>query len=204
MNKKHYLRKFYKTLFGTLLFEFALGYLAFRSYQFFYPQNEWKHYTEENEVLDVEQKMEQRVTADTEWIIEEIGSDTGAVSRYRQAVPEFCLDMDRNALSKHIRIMKESPSLEEKQKGLYDAELNTFSAGRVIIRKYYNPPNEKGYYLLVKNHYVSVYNFSKTNCLQDTNILLEKLPDLLQEQIIAGKFMDNQESLYNFLETYTS
>lgn len=203
MKKKHYLKKFYKIFFGTLLFELLIGYLLYRGFCFFYPQTKLPN-DEEKEAVDVELQIEQRVTADTEWIIEEIGKENGDVTRYRQAVPEFCLGMDRNALSKQVRIMKDAPSLEEKQRGLYDTELNTFSAGRVIIKKYYNPPNQNGYFLLVKNHYVSVYNSSKSNCLQDTNILLEKLPDLLQEQIIAGKYMENQESLYNFLETYTS
>lgn len=204
MNKKHYLKKFYRLFFSTLLLEALFAYLLYRGFCFFYPQSGLHPYEEEKEILDVDKQTLQKITADTEWIIEEIGKENGDVTRYRQAVPEFCLGMDRNALSKHVRIMKEAPSLEEKQKGLYDTELNTFSAGRVIIRKYYNPSVQNGYYLLVKNHYVSVYNFSKTNCIQDTNILLDALPDLLQEQIIAGKYMENQESLYNFLETYTS
>lgn len=204
MSKKHYLKKFYKTLFGTLFLEFLIAYASFRGYQFFYPQSNGDLTYEGEESLDVDLQPIPVMTADTELIIEEISAGSDLVNRYRQAVPDYYLGMDRNALSKQVSMMKEAPSLTEQEKGLYDMELNTFSSGRVIIRKYYKAPEKSGYYLVVKNHYISVYNATKQNCLQDTSILLEQLPDLLQKQIIEGKFIEDQESLYNFLETYTS
>ena len=38
----------------------------------------------------------------------------------------------------------------------------------------------------------------------NTDILLENLDDDLQAQIICGKYMENEEALYHFLESYSS
>ena len=38
----------------------------------------------------------------------------------------------------------------------------------------------------------------------NTDILLENLSTELQEEIIQGKYMENEQALYNFLESYSS
>ena len=38
----------------------------------------------------------------------------------------------------------------------------------------------------------------------NTDILLERLPDSLQGEIMAGKFVASEEELYLFLESYSS
>ena len=38
----------------------------------------------------------------------------------------------------------------------------------------------------------------------NTDILLESLNDTLQAEIMRGKFVESDEELYNFLESYSS
>ena len=37
-----------------------------------------------------------------------------------------------------------------------------------------------------------------------TDVIMEILPAALQEEIHEGKYLKNEEELYNFLENYTS
>ncbi len=37
-----------------------------------------------------------------------------------------------------------------------------------------------------------------------SDVILEILPEGLQEEILEGKYLKNEEELYNFLENYTS
>lgn len=67
-------------------------------------------------------------------------------------------------------------------------------------------PAEEEYEYLLKNHdgYVAVYQLPKDELYEYTEVLMELLPDGLQEEIHNGKYLKNDEELYNFLENYTS
>ena len=49
-----------------------------------------------------------------------------------------------------------------------------------------------------------VYDHSLSRVYMDTEILVENLPESLQEEILNMKFVENEKELYQFLETYTS
>ena len=38
----------------------------------------------------------------------------------------------------------------------------------------------------------------------NTDILVESLPEKLQEEILSMKFVEDEKGLYNFLESYSS
>ncbi len=40
--------------------------------------------------------------------------------------------------------------------------------------------------------------------MRSTDVIMEILPAALQEEIHEGKYLKNEEELYNFLENYTS
>ncbi|EOS24270.1 hypothetical protein C806_02312 [Lachnospiraceae bacterium 3-1] len=60
------------------------------------------------------------------------------------------------------------------------------------------------YILLEENGYVVVYHADRETLFAATDILVEHLPEDLQEEINVGKQIENEEQLYNFLENYTS
>ena len=60
------------------------------------------------------------------------------------------------------------------------------------------------FYLMVENNYVVVYLDDRQTVYMDTDILLTDLPSDVQQDIINVMFIPNEESLYNFLETYSS
>lgn len=67
-----------------------------------------------------------------------------------------------------------------------------------------NASKEEIYYLAELNGYVAVYYEDKNTVFEYTNILLEDLPEKLQEEIKNWKQLEGSESVYGFLENYSS
>lgn len=60
-------------------------------------------------------------------------------------------------------------------------------------------------FLLVDNNgYVAVCSLPENEIYEYTDVILDVLPEELQEEIREGKYLRNEEELYNFLENYTS
>lgn len=58
--------------------------------------------------------------------------------------------------------------------------------------------------LVDNNDYVTVYSLPENVIYEYTDVIMDILPIELQEEIRQGKFLKNEEELYNFLENYTS
>lgn len=63
---------------------------------------------------------------------------------------------------------------------------------------------EDCYYLKNVNGYVVVFLSDNKTAYEYTDILCEELPNSLQEELVNGKYIKNQEELYGFLENYSS
>ena len=63
---------------------------------------------------------------------------------------------------------------------------------------------EDCYYLKNVNGYVVVFLSDKKTAYEYTDILCEELPETVQEELVNGKYIENQEDLYGFLENYSS
>lgn len=63
---------------------------------------------------------------------------------------------------------------------------------------------EDCFYLLEVNGYVVVYLSDKKTPYEYTDILYDDLPNLLQNEIRNGKYIESLEELYGFLENYSS
>lgn len=60
-------------------------------------------------------------------------------------------------------------------------------------------------FVLVNNdNYVAVYRLPENEIYEYTDVIMDVLPAELQEEIQRGKYLRNEEELYNFLENYTS
>ena len=62
----------------------------------------------------------------------------------------------------------------------------------------------RGFYLKVEDNNIVVYCDDKQTVYMYTTISALKLPQAQQSQIVNGIYMENEEALYSFLETYSS
>ena len=63
---------------------------------------------------------------------------------------------------------------------------------------------EDCYYLMEVNGYIVVYLSDKKTPYEYTDILYENLPLSLRQEIRNGKYIEDTEELYGFLENYSS
>ena len=99
---------------------------------------------------------------------------------------------------------EDNPPLTELEQGFETIELTAFSKDRVAVCKYYKEKEPQGFYLMVADHFIVVYEEDRSTLYMNTDILLERLPDSLQREIMEGKFVASEEELYLFLESYSS
>lgn len=198
----------------------AGGYAALKAEQFFYPNR----YQEKEVKNNIDQKtgiipektqMQEQIieaavekvpviTADTTYLIEEINLADGSIQEKQEEVPVKYIGLDRESLIRELESYDKNPPLTELEMGFETIELTAFSKDRVVICKYYKEQAEKGYYLMVEDHFIVVYEEDKQRLHMNTDILLENLNDGLKAEIIQGKYIENEEELYNFLESYSS
>lgn len=145
------------------------------------------------------------ITADTVYLIEEVNLSDGTVREKEEEIPVKYIGLDRQELLGELEAYDRNPALSDLKMGFQNIELSSFSRDRVVICKYYRPePEEKGFYLMVADHFVIVYEKDKKTIHTNTDILLESLSEELQTEIIQGKYIENEQELYNFLESYSS
>lgn len=145
------------------------------------------------------------ITADTLYLIEEVNLSDGTIQEKEEPIPVKYIGLDRLAFIEELEAYDRNPALSDLKMGFQNIELSSFSRDRVVICKYYRPePEERGFYLMVADHFVIVYEEDKKTIHMNTDILLESLSEELQTEIIGGKYIENEQELYNFLESYSS
>ncbi|MCM1047554.1 MAG: hypothetical protein NC433_03930 [Clostridiales bacterium] len=145
------------------------------------------------------------ITSDTVYLVEEVNMADGTIIEKEEEMPMKYIGLDRDMLIDELKLYEQNPPLTDLKQGFESVELSAFSKDRVVVCKYYRREKEnKGYYLMVADHYVVVYEEDKETVHMNTEILLESLSDELQKEIMAGKYMEDEQALYNFLESYSS
>ena len=191
---------------------FAMGFASNMAImEFFYP-GEDKAGTKvqesralKEETVEVSISDEPVVTANTRYVIQEYNGVTGEMAEEEVPAPDKFIGLNREKLSDEISEYNKNPSLSDLEQGFHYMELISFSSGRVVVRKSYEPADEeKGFFLLNENHYVVVYNHNLSQIYMNTDILVEELPENLQQEILNMKYIEDEGALYNFLESYSS
>ncbi|MBD5547352.1 MAG: hypothetical protein HDQ97_08130 [Lachnospiraceae bacterium] len=193
---------------------FSLGFISNMAImEFFYPG---KHNEQvqmqvqpakemKEEPIEVSVNEEPVVTANTHYVVQEYNTVTGETVEEEVDAPDKFIGLDRDKLVQEIKEYNQNPSLTDLEKGFDYMELVSFSSGRVVVRKSYDfGEEEKGFFLLNENHYVVVYDHSLSYVYMNTDIIVEELPDSLQEEILNMKYVEDEGELYNFLESYSS
>lgn len=67
-----------------------------------------------------------------------------------------------------------------------------------------DPSNQYEFLLVDHNDYVAVYQLPEREIYEYTDVIMEVLPEDVQKEVQHGKYIKNEEELYNFLENYTS
>ncbi len=208
-------------LFVLCLLSFGIGVIfGFRLEEFFYPMDRTpklsfidipnKSHTD-SPVIVVEESVkevsvnEETVNADTVYIVQERNMDTGTVVMKQEKLPLKYIGMSRNQLIDALVDFECNPPLEELERGFVNAELVSFSTGQIEICMNYQYLKPTGsFYIVVYDNRVKVLLDDKKTVYQETDINVMDLPYEIQTELLNGLFIPNEESLYDFLENYTS
>jgi hypothetical protein len=203
----------------TFLAGMAAGIWA---YGFFYPgygdsaHNNEALYTEQTDIYSDENENNQtdsisvarvsdRLTADTVYVLEETDILKNTVVETEWTLPAKYIGMDREQFVASITEYGENPPLSELERGLTGLEVLSFSTDRVVVGKYYRYPEiSEGFYLAVYDNEVVVYLDDCETVYFNTGISLSELPEDVQSMVIQMMWVPDEESLYDFLETYSS
>lgn len=144
-------------------------------------------------------------TADTVYIVESYDHGTEEKTETREAIPDQYIGKTREELKEIIAAYSDAPSLTDLEKGFASMELTSFSPEKLVVTKnYYSNLQNENFYLLVENEYINVYYSDLKTVYLYTDILLSDLPEDIQQEILDKKYIESEEELYNFLESYSS
>lgn len=160
--------------------------------------------TEQEQIIETAVADHPVVTADTLYLVETVDLNQGTVTESEETVPVMYIGLNREELLEALSSYDKNPPLTEQEKGFETIELTSFSKDRVVVCKYYKEKEPKGFYLMVADHFIVVYEEDRSTLYMNTDILLDFLPDSLQREIMEGKYVANEEELYLFLESYSS
>lgn len=142
---------------------------------------------------------------ETEYVLAEkdILGDTTLETTKR--LPQKYVGMNREQFLEAMNVYESFPPLSEQERGFVGLEVLSFSRERVVVQMNYKYVKSDGnFYLMVYDNEVLVYLEDKETVYIETGIRLDTLPEELRYDIINGLFIEKQEDLYDFLETYSS
>lgn len=143
--------------------------------------------------------------ADTEYVLEETDIVRGTTVETSWKIPHKYIGMDRENFLETMELYAAHPPLSEIERGFVGLEVLSFSREKVVVRmdyRYVQPSSS--FYLAVADNEVVVYLEDRSTVYITTGISLEKLPEQVQLQIMDMLFVPDEETLYDFLETYSS
>lgn len=190
---------------------FAIGFASnMMMMDYFYPNN-LKRENAKAQEMPVKEQMPVSVmdtpvvTANTRYVIQEYNALNGQLTQNEETAPDKFIGLDRKKLAQEIENYNKKPSLTDQEKGFTFMELVSFSNDKVVVKKSYEKQEAaNGFFLLNENHYVVVYDHELSGIYMNTNILVEELPEKLQNEIIHMKYIQDEGELFNFLESYSS
>lgn len=141
----------------------------------------------------------------TEYVLEETDVDRHTVVETTWSLPDKYVGMNREQFLEAMRIYQASPPLTELERGFIGLEVLSFSRERVVVQMNYSYVQPStSFYLAAYDNRVLVYLEDKETVYIETDIRVDTLPDEVQQEIIRMMWVESEEELYNFLETYSS
>ncbi len=159
----------------------------------------------EEELLREAAAASETLSADTEYVLEETNILDQSVVQTTWRLPSQYMGMNRKEFLEAMELYEAHPPLSERERGFVGLEVLSFSRERVVVRmnyRYVQP--SASFYLAVYDNEVVVYLEDRQTIYINTEIPLSSLPEELQQEIIQMMWMPDEESLYHFLESYSS
>lgn len=149
--------------------------------------------------------VRETINADTEYILREKDLLNGSEVETSGNMPEMYIGMTREQFLTAMENYEAAPPLSEKERGFVSLEVLSFAPSRVVVQMNYRyvQPSES-FYIVAVDDLLVVYLEDRETVYQYTNIHLSQLPEQLQQEIIKVMYISDEESLYDFLENYTS
>lgn len=158
----------------------------------------------EEESISVTTK-EDIITADTAYLILEKDMNTGEIQTKHADIPEKYIGLNREQILEQLNDFQANPPLSELEHGFVGLDLISFSPVQLEVQMNYRYIEPVGiFYIMAYDNKVVVMLEDKKTVFLSTEIPLKELPTDIQQEIMRGLFMPNEECLYDFLETYTS
>lgn len=142
---------------------------------------------------------------DTIFVVMKYDMQQRTTVQEESTIPAKYMGMSRDQLQEAIQLYVAAPPLSELNQGFVTAELVSFSPQKVVVKKSYQQQEVADQFiLLAEGNYVTVYRNDLETVYLYTDIRVDELPVEVQHEIIHQKYMDSEEELYNFLESYSS
>lgn len=190
---------------------------------FFYPGEQAQEWVNERSLSSAEEPMIQKAqTADevalqeaassqetlcveTQYVLEETDVVNHTVVETTWRLPDKYIGMNREQFLEAMDNYEAFPPLSELERGFIGLEVLAFSRERVVVQmnyRYVQP--SASFYLGVYDNEVIVYLEDLETVYIETDIRLDTLPEQMQREIIGFLWVEDEETLYNFLENYSS
>lgn len=145
------------------------------------------------------------LSSDTEYVLEETDVLRGTVIETTAKLPDKYIGMDRESFLMALEQYAASPPLSERERGFVGLEVLSFSRERVVVQMNYRyvQPGDS-FYLALQNHEIVVLLEDKKTVYIETGIPADALSEELQEDLIDMVFVEDEASLYDLLEAYSS
>lgn len=161
-------------------------------------------FDEEQETMSVVSSSE-TLYVGTKYVLEETDILRNTVVETTWSLPDKYVGMNREQFLIAMETYASSPPLKELERGFVGLEVLSFARERVVVRmnyRYVQPSSS--FYLAAYDNYVLVFLEDQKTVYIETEISLDSLPEETQQEIIRMMWIENEEELYNFLETYSS
>ena len=119
-------------------------------------------------------------------------------------IPRY-VGLTMEELTKLLFQESENPNLSEIEKGFIRAELLSFSAKEIVIKRTYSKdeiPNK--YFMILENNFVTIYYSDRKTVFENTGIDANFLPIEEKKELLNGIEIKDEHELFSILESYTS
>lgn len=158
-----------------------------------------------NDRVESVSSSSETLCVDTKYVLEETDMLNDTVVETVLKLPDKYIGMDREMFLEAMEVYEAFPPLAEMERGFVSLEVLSFSRERVVVQmnyQYVQPSTS--FYLAVRDNEVVVYLEDMETVYINTGIRMETLPLDVQMEIMQMLWMEDEEALYDFLETYSS
>lgn len=174
-------------------------------FHYFYPERYEK--TKSGEYVNIETAAKRTafpIDEVTNFVIEYYYPEEGRLLSERVDEIPMLLGCDKDGVEQYLSEYMKHLSRKEQDEGLVSYELTEYNETEITLRKTYRKEEKTGFYARSFNGTIVILQSDDKTVYEYTQIMIDTLPDDMQEKVNAGYYIENEEDLYSFLENYSS